>query len=257
MRNIVLVDDERPVHDGLGRLVSSTCPGWQVTQGYYSAQALLDALESGEAQPDLIISDICMPQMDGLGLLSALRSRGFSTEVILLSGYSEFSYAQQGIRYGVAAYLLKPVDEEELFDALSQVEARLIAKGSPASQELDDAGQNARICKALRFIHSHYAQDLPLALVSEQAGLNPNYFSNLFKKTCGQTFSEYLTAYRLERAADLLRNTDLKVYEISNQCGFREAKYFFRLFKKNIGMSPQQYRRKRPAGRSAARDEAP
>ena len=75
-------------------------------------------------KPDIVISDIKMPMMDGLEMISKLRQEGFNTKFILLSGYSDFEYAQAALKYGVVDYLLKPVNEKELNDVLANIKKR-------------------------------------------------------------------------------------------------------------------------------------
>ena len=75
-------------------------------------------------KPDLLITDICMPRKDGLDLLAKLRETQPELPVIIYSGFDNFSYAQKAIHYGVEEYLLKPIDEEKLERAISDVMQR-------------------------------------------------------------------------------------------------------------------------------------
>ena len=75
--------------------------------------------------PDLIISDIRMPGMDGLALLQTIRDSGLRAEVLLVSGYTDFEYARKALRFGCAGYLVKPVEEKELTEYLVKIKQRL------------------------------------------------------------------------------------------------------------------------------------
>ncbi|KAJ3197960.1 hypothetical protein HK101_010920 [Irineochytrium annulatum] len=80
---------------------------------------------------DILITDIRMPEVSGIDLLQHIHQHGLSTKVIILSGYSEFEYAQQGIRLGALDYLLKPVDKDDVEKAMSKA-INNIAKTRPA-----------------------------------------------------------------------------------------------------------------------------
>ena len=96
---------------------------------------------------------------------------------------------------------------------------------------------------AKQLIHEKYSEPLSLDTVSKSIGFNPAYFSYLFKKETGKTFSEYLTEVRMEQAKRMLLNSDLDVYEIASCVGYADEKYFSRLFRKMIGLSPSEYKK--------------
>jgi len=95
--------------------------------------------------------------------------------------------------------------------------------------------------RALDFIEQNFTQDISLSDVSEKAGMNPSYFSQLFKEKMGDSFVKYLTQLRLEYAKKLL-DEGYKVAEVSERVGYTNARYFGDTFKKNTGMTPSQYR---------------
>lgn len=97
------------------------------------------------------------------------------------------------------------------------------------------------------YIRQHYAENLSLQLLAGQFYFHPNYLSKLFKLKTGQTFVEYLTQVRIEKAKELLLNTDCKVIDICAMIGYDNPRYFCRLFKKYTGMVPGEYRRHMPS----------
>lgn len=101
---------------------------------------------------------------------------------------------------------------------------------------------SAVIRDALLYIHQHYTEELPLARVAQALYRSPEYFSRQFKAEVGENFSVYLTLYRLERAQELLRRTDLSVGEIACRVGYTTPGYFGRLYKKYLGITPEQER---------------
>jgi two-component system response regulator YesN len=98
----------------------------------------------------------------------------------------------------------------------------------------------------LKLIHEYYQEDLTLEKVARRYYFNPSYFSTLFKNYTGRTFTDYLTDTRMNQAKALLSDPDAihKVYDIAELCGYRDAKYFNRMFKKLTGVTPETYRYK-------------
>jgi len=100
------------------------------------------------------------------------------------------------------------------------------------------------IVKAMNYIDENYNTNLKLEEVAATFYINASYFSTKFKELTGQTFSQYVIQKRVKRACELLKNTTLKIYDISNRVGYRDEKHFSRLFSKYMKMSPRQYRKK-------------
>ena len=99
------------------------------------------------------------------------------------------------------------------------------------------------ILKAKKYIEENYAdQNTTLTTVAEAVALSPNHFSTIFSQECKTTFIEYLTNVRLENAKRLMRETDMKGYDIAYDCGFSDPHYFSYIFKKNTGLSPREYK---------------
>ena len=101
----------------------------------------------------------------------------------------------------------------------------------------------APIHKAKNYIKEHYKDEITLEDVASHIHLNPIYFSRLFKEKTGQTFMQYLTEIRMEKAKDYLINTDMSINEIANSVGYQDSKYFSRIFKKECKIIPNLYRK--------------
>ena len=96
--------------------------------------------------------------------------------------------------------------------------------------------------QAMKYVEEHYRDKILLDQVAEKVGLNPVYFSTLFKKETGDNFSTYLINFRMEKAKELLATTSKSVSAIAEECGYPEQKYFSQQFKKVVGVKPVVYR---------------
>ncbi|MDP1512393.1 response regulator transcription factor [Paenibacillus sp. CMAA1739] len=123
MIKVVIVDDEPKLRQGLQTLIPWESLGCIVTATAANGKEALGVIE--EKAPDVVIVDIRMPVMDGLQLIEHLRSGGHHMHFMILSGYADFEYAKQAIKYGVFGYLLKPVDIDEMSSSLKQIRERI------------------------------------------------------------------------------------------------------------------------------------
>lgn len=124
MLKVFFADDEKEVLEGIKKIVD-----WSML-GYEICGEAMDGLTAYnmilELKPDLILLDIKMPKLQGIELTSKLRESGYKGHIIVLSGYSEFSYAQAAIRNGVDYYLTKPIDEDVLSDAADSIRKKIV-----------------------------------------------------------------------------------------------------------------------------------
>lgn len=118
-----------------------------------------------------------------------------------------------------------------------------IAKQASAGKE------NDLIAKAVHYIHMHYTEELTLQKLADHVHLSRNYFSLLFKRFTGQNFIDYVIDLRVRKSKELLSHSSLKVYEVAERSGFKDVKYFSKLFKKVTDLSPVEYRLKQQEGK--------
>ena len=229
MRAIV-VDDEPKIRNGLCRLVEGL-EEWTVAGSFEEAAAAMEYLKGGQA--DVIITDIKMPRMSGLDLIYKIREVNAEVDVIIVSGYTNFSYAQRAIELGVTRYLTKPTNPLELIDTLRQIEKKLgrTLKTGPAR---DKQPGNQLIAKAQEYIASNYNRKITLKDVADE----------LFKRHTNKNLTDYISAYRIDRAKELLLDIRYRVNDVAYMVGFSDSQYFSNLFKKRVGMTPTEYRNK-------------
>ena len=106
------------------------------------------------------------------------------------------------------------------------------------------AGENPAIRRAKKYIAKHYSEEITLARVAQEVNLSRVYFSILFKKETGRNFQEYVSSYRVDIAKELLKNIQYNINEIAEKAGFREGRYFSKVFKKLVGITPGEYRKR-------------
>lgn len=96
--------------------------------------------------------------------------------------------------------------------------------------------------EAKEYIAGHYNKDVSLDDISRRVNISPYYFSKIFKEETGQNFIEYLTNVRIDKAKELLKDTNYTMKEICVMVGYQDPNYFSRSFKKNVGVTPTEYK---------------
>lgn len=238
MPDVMIVEDEKIIRQGIANLVKRYGNGLNVRWECTNAFEAWDVFQTDT--PDLVITDIIMKGMTGLELIKRIRDRGSNVPVVVLSGFSEFSYAKTALRYGVTDYLLKPVDIKEFSETLDRIKRELEQSNPPPEQNADV--ENAAVRRAVKWIDQHLGEDLSLPIVAQQVGLSGSYLSVLFYQHMNIHYSDYILRQRIQKAEELLKNTGFCIYEIAQLCGYHSAKHFINIFKRYSGTTPSQYR---------------
>jgi AraC-like DNA-binding protein len=134
-------------------------------------------------------------------------------------------------------------------DELIAAYRRAVSNLVEFSERPVEAAQHGNVRRALQFVRDHLAERLSLSKVARVAGFAPSHFALLFKRSEKTSFGRYVKRARIERAKELLQGTDLSADRISNLVGFNLRHYFHRVFKEVVGVTPMQYRRRRPKTR--------
>lgn len=138
-------------------------------------------------------------------------------------------------------------DQKSKSDILNVLIKRIVDLGELIIGESDVDTDRDTIRRAARFISENYAEEITLKTVADELHFSPTYFSSVFSKSAGVTFTEYLQKYRLNVAKNLLISTDKPIIEVSMLCGFNSYSSFSRVFKDNIGITPTEFRQSRTA----------
>lgn len=248
MYRVIVADDEVWVIFGIKKLIHRSGLPFEVVG---EASNGIRAYEmTKELMPDLLITDIRMPGLNGLELMRKLKEENIAPKVIFISGYAEFEYAKEGLRLGAFDYLLKPVEEEGIAAILQRYmeqqkeeEAKKEEEKKDAAAGKEDGIEEPRVRKIIEEINRRYTEKISLQEFADQYGLSIGHLSALIKKETGVPFSEYVTAKRMEDAKKLLSREDLSVDEVAGQVGYSDYFYFTKAFKKYAGVSPSVYRK--------------
>lgn len=251
MLKLIIADDEPAI-----RTAISTIIDWKAMQidligtCKNGPQALNMILEK---KPDIVLTDIRMPGMSGLDLIAKVAETNLIIEFIILSGYADFEYAKQAIKYRVSNYLLKPCNENQVMEAVQKaaLEIRRRKKINELIPEkvLTQSGERTQykdyINQILDYVDNHFSDsDLSLKwIASNVLYMNEDYLSREFLRQTGQKFTEYVTNLRITKAKALLSQTGYdKISVIANQVGFsNNPQYFVQIFKNATGMTPRSY----------------
>lgn len=271
MMKILVVDDEYVVRMGIRTIIQRSEKDWVVTG---EAVDGIDAIEQIEKEaPDVVITDIRMPEMDGIELTKQIAIKYPHILVIIISGYAEFEFAQEAVRIGAIDYILKPTKPEILLEILNRAQKVIDDREAKRQEEenlrrelellrkelkvreadtyeysIEDrskkGSQHRKVIElAIEYMKQNYAQDLTLKHMSDVLCMNHSYFCNLFRQETGRSFSKYLTEIRIEKAKEfLISRVDLKSYEVADLVGYKDSKYFCQIFKKMVGVTPTEFR---------------
>jgi YesN/AraC family two-component response regulator len=255
MLDILVVEDEAPIRDWIVYTISNISKDFNVLASAANGKEAYELAQ--KLKPQVVISDIKMPIMDGITLSKEVKKILPDVFIILLTNYAEFSYAKEAISCGVYEYLIKSdIRPKELNEVLSKIyetikeskeliikqQEDICTKQSNLQIDNNENKYSKAIRKAMEYIESNYKEHISLNHISKQVYLSHEYFSRLFKEEVGENFSTYLTNYRMIKAHNLIKNTDMKISQIAIEVGYSNPGYFSKTYKKHKGVSPEEDR---------------
>lgn len=253
---VVIVEDEEIIRKGLVFAIDWLGLGCVIAGSARDGQEGLEVIE--RVRPDIVLTDIKMPGMSGLTMVERALERHRFYSVILTS-YSEFDLARAAVHLGVADYLLKPVDEDELRQAVDRIRKKIIytnkydkleqiAQGHILTAwgdwKIFESAKNSMdpyVRRTYEIIRRQYSGKIGIHAVAEELGVSASYLSRKLKSSLNITFVDLLNQYRVKMAMQLLNKGTLRIYEISDQLGFSEYKHFCSVFKKYTSVTPTEF----------------
>ena len=247
-QKLVIVEDDLEILDYLGTELGSDYDIVKCSNGKEGLQATLKEL------PDLVISDIMMPEMDGNTLCSKIKTNGAVSHipVILLTAKSRDEDQLEGLATGADAYIVKPFN----LDILRRTIVNLIhthqmlqlkyARNDQLEELVEDIKMKSPDEKLLEKVMSVINKnlgnsDLSVDKIADEVGISRVHLHRKMKELTGQTPHDFIRNIRLKKAATLLSSGDMNVSEVMYACGFSNAASFSTVFKKLYGVSPRDY----------------
>ena len=245
---ILLVDDDIEIC----RYIKSELSDWYRFVICNNGKEALNQLLSGDF--DLVVSDVVMPEMDGITLLRNIKGNANISHVpvIMLTSKSEISDRLEGIKLGADAYLAKPFSLEELhltIDNLIDNVRRLKGKFSGALKQ-DDKVEKVEVKgydeelmeRIMKVVNENLSDsDFNVEKMCDEVGVSRTQLHRKLKEMTGVPTSEFLRNIRLNEAARLIRERKINITQVSYMVGFANNSHFSTAFKKYFGMSPTEY----------------
>ena len=244
MYRVVLVDDEALILRGLSTVIPWAEMGCEVVGTATNGQAGLELIR--KLKPDILFTDIRMPNMDGLTMLAALGSEFPRMQTAVLTAYRDFDYARQAITLGVCRYLLKPSNLNELKETLRIMVSRLDLLPAAEADVPDDASEagNFIVNAALDYMRENCMQQhLSLSAVADHVYVSQWHLSKLLNRETGKSFFDLLGSMRVEKSKTLLRTPGMNIQDVAEQTGYTDVAHFSRTVKKLTGQTPGEYRK--------------
>ena len=251
MVKVLIADDERFERELLLEIVEERFPRQVQTR---TAENGRRAVETASLWvPDIVLMDIEMPGIDGIEAAKRILAQYPDCKIIFVTAYSLFNYAYEAVRMGACDYILKPVDpddvERSVLRCIRQIETeRQLKDMAPVVESLSESGNYDKTTLMMEHVrtylqHNYMLYDVSLDSISDILHINSSYFSQLFKRSFGVKFVDYLTDLRIRAAKDFLKDPFLTMAEVSGMVGYESPNYFTRVFKKTTGCTPTEYRR--------------
>lgn len=248
MLNLIIADDEEIIRSALSKMIDYASLGYNLVGCAKNGMEALNLIM--DYNPDVVISDIKMPILDGLALIEQADKLDSHPKFIILSGYGEFEYAKKAMQYGIKHYLLKPTNRKELISALMSIQTEY--EQNPGNQNPSTNLQSSfshtnetLVSKCKLYVENHYSSEtLSLKwLAQNYCYVSIGYLSKQFVKSEGIRFSDYLNHLRVQKAKELiLYQGENNIKNIASQVGFASnPQYFGQVFKKYEKITPSEY----------------
>ena len=234
MWKVLAADDESYIREALQKLINWEKMDCSLEKVVSDGQELLDGIT--RSMPDIVITDIQMPGVDGLQVCKYIYETSPETQVIILTAYSDFEYAKEAIKYSACGYVLKISIIDELPEAVEKAIETTEARRNEEPESL--------LSQVEQYVEGNYRNKITLDDIADTMHVNRSYLSRFYKNKTGVNLFDAILNKRIEAAKDYLRNTDMKTYEISEAVGVEDAGYFSKMFKKITGVSPKEFRKR-------------
>lgn len=258
MYNVILIDDEVRTIDALEKNVDWKKCG---IRKVYKATNMQNAIHLITTEDiEILVCDIEMPNGSGLQILEWVRQHECMINCIFVTCHPEFSYMRKAIQLNCYDYILKPINYDEFSEVLIELVHKMENMEMSGVQEMDISQKlmNSVVLEkpkvrsernvemdVKKYIKDHMVDAITVTDIAEELHFNPQYLTRIFKNKTGMSILEYLTNERINTAKNILERTDIPIKSIAVMVGYEDYAYFTRVFKKEMGISPSQFRHQR------------
>lgn len=241
MIKVIAADDEHYMRSAISKLIPWDKLGCELIKIVKNGQELIDSCN--ELHPDIVVTDIRMPEVDGIEACRYLYNNFPEIKLVVLSAFADFSYVKASLKYDVEEYILKTNVVDELPPAIERIVEKIASdRKMVETYKEEDKDLYSRMSD---YAAEHYREQVTLVEVAELLHSNPSYLSRLYKKNAGINFMDDIIKKRIDKAKECLLITDMKINDIAEYVGFNDPSYFSRMFRKQTGATPKEYRQNR------------
>lgn len=183
---------------------------------------------------DIILSDLCMDEMDGFTFIKEISNYKPAPLVIAVSAYGDFEYVRNAFKLEVFDYIVKPVDFGVLEEILNNAVEKINKKKEAPYDIIEDIKG---------YVAKNIEKDISLTQASNYLSMDYSYFSKYFKQMTGQSFSKYVMSEKMKYCERLMRQSNIKICELAYRMGYSDASNFSRAFYKYTGKWPTEYKK--------------
>ncbi|MGO2083110.1 helix-turn-helix domain-containing protein [Vagococcus sp.] len=221
-----------------------------IRQDFFNVVLLPDASTTEQAiqlskshKIDLLILDVSPQMNEPFRYKTEILQNQPNMKTILIDSVENFKNLHKSLRCGAIDYLVRPLNQAECQQSIhrSILALNQVSLLHYTSEPITD-NKKELTNQMIQYIHKNYQELITLDTLAAFSHLHRNYVSKLFKEAVGMTFVEYLTFYRLEQAKKMLTTTEKSVAAVAEAVGYIDPAYFSRIFKKEIKLTPVQYR---------------
>jgi len=246
--SLLIVEDNPEIARFIGMVMGSH---YNIQFALNGEEALLKAQEN---MPDILLTDLMMPQMDGLELCRRVRQSDVLNHIpiIVISAKDADSDRMEAFQAGADAYLIKPFNAEELTLRVEQLlrQRQLLrqkfASGLPADNDYTGLKEGERqfLERLTALVESQLSnRELNTEMLADGMKMTRAQLNSKTRAVTGNTANNYIARIRMDRAARMLKQTDMNIGEVAMKCGFEDVSYFSRVFKQAFDCTPSQYRK--------------
>lgn len=225
MVKAIIVDDEPAVAEIIRFFIEEKNLPLEVVGVATNGRQTIDLID--KTSPKVVFLDIQMPLMDGFDVMQARPEMQY----IIITAYESFKYAQRALRLGAKDIILKPVEYEQLENAVT----KLLGWRITNSDIVNDI---------LEYVHHNYAEKIELNKLAEEHFVAPSYLARLFKKHVGVNLISYVNEVRIKNAKMMLDEGKVSVKEAAERTGYESLNNFYKYFKLYVGVTPAAYCKK-------------